>query len=168
MPSTLRSGTAPRGNSPSNETSTVRVPFCTEGSMRTTLALDEPVAGVDLGPLADLNVARLRLGDLDFGLQAAGIGDAGEVGAWRDTRADRDLRRNHLQHAVDAGAHLELVALAAAELDDGPRLVDRRLLDGQLRARRIGAARQLFLGDLVADARAAGRRAATASTAAGK
>ena len=36
VPSTVRSGRAPRGNSPSSATSTVTVPFSTAGSMRVT------------------------------------------------------------------------------------------------------------------------------------
>src|SRR6185369_7696697 len=36
VPSTLRSGRAPSGSSPSSDTSTVTVPFCTAGSIRVT------------------------------------------------------------------------------------------------------------------------------------
>src|SRR4029079_998955 len=43
VPSTLISGTAPLGSSPSSETSTVRVPFCTDGSMRITRPFTMPV-----------------------------------------------------------------------------------------------------------------------------
>ena len=44
-------------------------------------AFDDAVARVDFGLLADLNVLGLRFRDLDFRLQPARIGDAGEVGA---------------------------------------------------------------------------------------
>ena len=50
VPSTLKSGTAPFGNSPSREASTVRVPFWTEGSMRITLPAIIPLrVSIDTG-----------------------------------------------------------------------------------------------------------------------
>ena len=69
MPSTLRSGRAPRGSSPVIATSTVTVPFCTAGSIRDDGAGDDAVAGVDGGGLPDLDVLRLRLGDPELGLE---------------------------------------------------------------------------------------------------
>ena len=111
VPSTLRSGTAPFGRSPVSVTSTVRVPFCTDGSMRATRPFDDAVARVDFGLLAELDVLGLRLGDLDLRLQPARVGDAREVRARRDLLAD--FHRHQLQHAVEAGAHLQLVAAAA-------------------------------------------------------
>ncbi len=53
VPSMLRSGTAPRGSASSNVTSTVRVPPCTDGSMRTTRAAHDAVVRVDGGTLPE-------------------------------------------------------------------------------------------------------------------
>ena len=80
--------------------------------MRATRPRDDAVARVDFGLLAELDVLGLGFRDLDFRLEAARVGDAGEVGARRDLLADFD--RHELQHAVEAGADLELVAAAAA------------------------------------------------------
>ena len=79
----------------------------------------------------------------------AGIGDAREVRAGRDLLADVD--RHQLQHAGEPGAHVQLVALPLLQLQHGPRLIDARLLHGDLRAARFGARRQLFLRDVAAD-----------------
>ena len=53
VPSTVRSGRAPRGSGPSSATSTVTVPFCAAGSTRATRPGDDPVAGVDGRGLAE-------------------------------------------------------------------------------------------------------------------
>ena len=58
--------------------------------MRDDLALDDAVARVDFGDLADRDVLGLRLGDAQLGLQVRRVGDAREVGARRDLLADFD------------------------------------------------------------------------------
>ena len=121
---------------------------------------DDAVARVDFGLLAELDVLGLRLGDLDFRLQAARVRDAREVRARRDLLADFD--RHQLQHAVEAGADLELVALLLRQLEQRVRLIDQRLLHVKLRAHRIGLAGELILRDLVAHAQRLARPPATA------
>ena len=89
VPSTLRSGRAPRGSSP--------VELDVDGDRALLrrrvdaddLALDDAVARVDLRALADGEVPRLRFRDAQFGLQPGRIGDAREVGARRDLLARR-------------------------------------------------------------------------------
>ena len=109
--------------------------------------------------LADLDVLRLRFRDLDFRLEAARVGDAGEVRARRDLLADFD--RHDLQHSLEAGADLQLVALLAGELKHGARLIDERLLHGELGAGRFGFARELVFGDLRHSPPGTRRRSAT-------
>ena len=104
-----------------------------------------------VGLLADLNVLGLRLRDLDFRFQPRRIGDAREVRARRDLLADFD--RHDLENAVHAGAHLQVVALLTGQREQGTCLVDSGLLDRELRAARVRATRQLFLSDLVSDAK---------------
>ena len=113
MPSTLRSGRAPRGSGPSSATSTVTVPFCAAGIDANDLAGDEAVARVDRGNLSDGQIARLRFRDAQFGLEARRIRDAHEVGAGLHLLADFD--RHLFEHAVHAGAHAQLIDLLSGE-----------------------------------------------------
>src|SRR5690606_29339754 len=71
------------------------------------LPLDDAVARVDVGDLADLDVARLGFGDADFGLEAQWIGDASEIAAGLNLGAH--FNREDLQDAVHAGAHGERI-----------------------------------------------------------
>ena len=64
---------------------------------------------------------------------------------------------------VEAGAHLQLVALLLRQAQQRARLVDQRLLHGELRLHRLGLARELLLRNLVAHAELIARRPATAS-----
>ena len=113
MPSTLRSGRAPRGSSPDSSTSTVTVPFCAAGSMRTTLPGMMPLRVSTERQLADGQVAGLGLGDAQLGLEAGRVGDAGDVGALGHLLAD--FHRHLFEHAGHAGAHAELIDLLAAQ-----------------------------------------------------
>ena len=107
--------------------------------MRDDLALDDAVAGVDLGELPEPEVLRLRFRDPHFRLQVGRVGDANEVRARADLRAALD--RHQLQHAGHAGLDPQIVELAHAELVGGPLEVDVRFLRRQLRL-------QPFLGHL--------------------
>ena len=55
-------------------------------------------------------------------LSRLGIRDAREVRAGRDLLADFD--RHELKNAVQAGAHLQFVALPLLQPQDGARLID--------------------------------------------
>ena len=134
VPSTLRSGRAPRGSSPSSATSTVTVPFTADGIDADDLARDEAAAGIDRGDLADGQVARLRFRDAQFRLQAGRIRDAHQVGAGLHLLADFD--RHLLEHAGHAGADAQLIDLLAAKVVVRAALIDQRLRRLQLRARR--------------------------------
>ena len=80
----------PSGSASSSVTSTPTVPPADAGSMRVTWPLIDAVAGVDLGKLANREVARLRFRDSDFGLEARRIRDARQVRARAHLLADFD------------------------------------------------------------------------------
>ena len=94
------------------------------------LALDDAVAGVDLGDLAEGDVAGLGFRDADLGLELGGIGDAGDVGARLDLGADLD--REGGEDAGHGGADLEGVELLVAEGGEGAEALDLGFLDGEL------------------------------------
>jgi hypothetical protein len=94
------------------------------------LALDDAVAGVDDGELADLDVLGLGFGDANLGLEPRGIGDAREVAAGLDLGADLDGKK--LEDAVHAGAHREGVEFVAPQPGLGAEAIDLGLLDGEL------------------------------------
>ncbi len=100
---------------------------------------DDPVARVDRRRLPDHDVLRLRLGDLQLRLQVPLVGHAREVGARTDLLAD--FHRDLLQHAGDAGAHVQLVHLALPQRDERAQPVHLGLLDRQSRLRQIRASR---------------------------
>ena len=81
VPSTERSGRAPWGSGPVSSTSTVTVPVLDRGIDARDLAGNDAVVGVDLGGLADLDVAGLGLGDLERGFELVRLHDLGEGGA---------------------------------------------------------------------------------------
>src|SRR5580765_3174138 len=118
------------------------------------MALHKATAGVDFGPLSDLNVFRLRLCNLDLCLQSARIGDPCEV----DTRADLLPFRNFhfLENTWEPGSHAQVVALPLLELQRGVRLIDSRLLNRELRLALVRTAGELFLRDLVSHAKLLG------------
>ena len=147
MPSTLRSGTAPLGKSPVSATSTVIVPFCTDGSMRDTRPAPRRCA-CRLGVLADLDILGLRFRDLDFRFQAARIRDPCEVRARGDLRAD--FHRHNLENPVQAGPDLELVALPLLQLEERSGLIDLGVLRGKLRVLRVLIRLKQLLGDPIA------------------
>ena len=107
------------------------MPFCTAGSTRSTLPSIDAVARVDLDRLAERDVLRLRFGDAQLGHQLARPRDAREVRAGGDLLAFLD--RHLLQDAFDAGAHVQRVGLALAQLARRDELVETRLLGGELR-----------------------------------
>ena len=79
------------------------MPFCTAGSIRMTLAVDDAVAGVDGGRLAHRHVLGLGLGNAEHRLEASGLDDPGELGP--RLRPLPDLERQLLQGAVGPGLH---------------------------------------------------------------
>ena len=90
------------------------------------MAFYDTVAGVHGGGLADGDVLGLGFGDFDFGLEALGIGDAGEVGTGSDVLADLD--GNELEDTLDTGANVEGVEFAFLEIVKGALLIDLGLL----------------------------------------
>ena len=96
------------------------------------LALDDAVARVDFGDLADPDVLGLRFRDPQLGLEDRRVGDARQVGAGLHTAAPH-FDRHHLQHAVHARLHLQIVELAQAQLVGGTALVDVGFLRRELR-----------------------------------
>jgi hypothetical protein len=86
---------------------------------------NDALARVDRGDLADRQVARLRLGDAQFRLEARRIRNANEVGAGLHLLAD--FHRHLLEHAGHAGAHAQLIDLLAAKVVGRSRLIDLRL-----------------------------------------
>ena len=109
MPSTLRSGRAPGGSAPSSDDVDADRAVGRGRVDARDLALDDAVARVDLGDLADADVLGLRFRDAQFGLEDAS-----------DWRRARDCCRpactcaptstgSDLQHAVHAGLDLEIV-----------------------------------------------------------
>ena len=148
MPSTLRSGRAPRGSG-AGERDVHQHGAVLRGRIDARhAAFDLAVARVDGGALADLHVLGLRFRNPQLGLQPAGHGHAREVRPGRHALADLD--GHDLQHALDAGAHLERVGLAASQLVERPPLCDPRLLGGELRVRRAAANLQTLLLDAMA------------------
>ena len=98
MPSTLRSGTRAFGQL-AVERDVDRDRAVLHGRIDAGHhPVDDAIARVDAGLLADLNVLGLRFRDLDFRLEPTGIRDAGEVGAGRDLLAH--FHRDDLEHAV--------------------------------------------------------------------
>ena len=146
VPSTLRSGRAPRGSSPDSSTSTVTVPFWAAGSMRMTLPGMMPLRVSTEADLADGQVAGLGLGDAQLGLQAGRVGDAGHVGAGGHLLADFD--RHLFEHAAHAGAHPQLVDLLAAQVEEGAQLIDAGLLGQELGAHALLRDRDPLLFEL--------------------
>src|SRR5258706_333406 len=67
--------------------------------------------------LTELDVLRLRFRNVQLGLEAAGHGHARQVGP--GGHALPDLDRHDLEHALDAGADLQGVRLALAEVIEG-------------------------------------------------
>jgi hypothetical protein len=97
-----------------SSTSTVTVPCLRRRVDAHDPTRNDAVARVDLGLLADGQIARLRFGNPQFGLEARRVGDAGEVGAGRHLLADVD--GDLLEHAVHAGAHAQLLDLRTPQL----------------------------------------------------
>src|SRR5690606_762097 len=96
--------------------------------------VDDAVARIHVHELADLHVARLRLRDLQLGLQIVGPRDPRDVRAERDALSLLDL--HFLEHACDAGAHLQGVDALEAALARVLHLVEARRPRGALRRQR--------------------------------
>ena len=120
-----------------SETSTVRVPFCTDGSMRMTRPSTMPLR-VSIWARWPIWMSLAWVSAiLISAFSRRWIGDAREVGAGRDLLPDFD--RHQLQHAGEAGANLQFVALPLLQLQHRARLIDVGLLHGQPRPHRFGA-----------------------------
>ena len=98
-----------------------------------------------------MNVLGLRFRDAHLGLQARGVGHAGQIGAGLHLGADLDGQ--HLQHARHAGADRKGIGLIAAEFRLGPDAINLRFLDGELRRDRFVGESIAFLLDGVLRAR---------------
>ena len=123
--------------------------------------LDDAVARVDAGLLADLHVLGLGLRDADHGLELAGLGHAREVGARGDALAH--LHRELLQHAVHARLELQGLHLGAPQPGRGHALLGHRALHGQLRLDGLARDGQALLLELVAVVQLLGRRPSRAA-----
>src|ERR1700733_4450614 len=99
------------------------------------VAVHDTVARIDGRALADDDVFRLCLRNLDFGFQFFWIGDARDVCA--DGYALADIDGKQLQHAGDARANMQRVGLALAQFIHGACLFEVRLLRLQPRLRGI-------------------------------
>jgi hypothetical protein len=107
---------------------------------------DHTVAGVDGGFLAFGDVFGLGFGDFDFGFEAMGIGDAGQVASGYDVLAH--LHWNDLQNAFDAGADVQGIEFAAAKIVESALLVDVRLLYERTSTGRVGGVLGSFVFEL--------------------
>src|SRR5947199_1241427 len=94
------------------------------------VAADQAVAGVDRGPQAELDVLGLHLGDVQLGLELLGPGDARQHRAGGHLLAH--LHRQLLEHAGDAGPHLERIHLVLSQLVERRVLFDPGALGGEL------------------------------------
>src|SRR5665213_1423786 len=94
------------------------------------LAIDDAVACIDLDRLADDDILGLGLGDAQLRHQVVRSRDTSEVGTRDHLLALLD--RNQLQHAGDAGAHVQRVGLALAQVARTIELVQARLFGGDL------------------------------------
>ena len=135
VPSTLRSGRAPLGNSPSSCTSTVTV-LDRRGIDSDDVAGDDSVARVDRRNLADHNVLHLSFSNLQFGLQPAGFGNLGQNRSDRNALAD--LHRELLHNARDSRSDPQLFDLTFLQLVGRAKLRHSSFLCSDLRIRRLG------------------------------
>ena len=88
-PSTLKSGRAPRGSSPIELDVNRDGALLRRGIDSNDLAIDDAVASVDLGFLANGQVACLRFSDAEFRFEPRRIGHSREIEARRDLLARR-------------------------------------------------------------------------------
>ena len=137
VPSTLNCGTAPGGSGPSrcyvNRARSVHY----RGIDSRDVAGNNAVVRVDRGRLADLDVARLRLGDLQRGLQLVELDHLGHRRSRRHVLAHLHRRGQRRQRAGDAGPHLKRLRLLLVEIEQRLGLVDLGLLRGKLHLDRL-------------------------------
>src|SRR6266436_8184715 len=112
------------------------------------MTVRDTVAGVDYRLLTDLNVLGLGLGNLDLGFQFCRIRNPREVISHLQSLPD--MHGQLLQHARHAGAYMQRFNLIKLQFCELIRLIDCRLLGGQLRLDRIASERQPLRLDLVA------------------
>src|ERR1700693_5114150 len=112
------------------------------------VTFDDAVARVDRGALADLDVPRLRLRDLQLRLQPVPLHDFGERCPGRDTLPRLD--RHFLEDAGDARPHAQRLDLGPFQLREGPKLLDARPLRLELRLLRLGVDGETLFLDVVA------------------
>ncbi len=112
------------------------------------MPFDDPVARVDRRALADLDIPRLGLGDLQLRLQLVPLDDLGERRP--GSHALARLHRHFLEDAGDARPHAQRVHLRPLQARERPLLLDPRVLRLDLRLLRLGVDGEAFLLDLVA------------------
>ena len=142
-----RSGRAARPSAarPSIVTSTVTVPFCTDGSMRTTLPATTPLrVSIEAGCPIWMSLACVSA---IFSSALRREGSATRARLVPGATCWPTSTGHDLQHAGDAGADVQFVHLPLLQLHDRARLIDLGLLHGQPRLRRLGVALELLLGD---------------------
>src|ERR1700723_3569598 len=96
------------------------------------MALDDAVMGVDFGGLAELNVVRLGLGDLQGGFELRGVDDLGNRRSGGDMLTDLHGNGQGTEDAGDAGTDLQFLLLFLIEIQLRPGGVDLGLGRGQL------------------------------------
>ena len=101
------------------------------------MAVDQSVARIHHGRLADGHVLCLRFRDLQLGLQLRELRDLAERGAGGHFLSFFNRRGQRLQHAFGAGADLEFFHFLLLELVLRLQLIDLHLLRGQLRLDRL-------------------------------
>lgn len=110
--------------------------------------------GVDGPRLADLDVAGLGFGDFEGGFELVGLDDFGKGDADGDVFAD--LMGEVDEDAFDASANAEGVLLFLLEAEEGLRLLDFCLLDGDLGDDGLLVEGEALAFDVVADAELVG------------
>jgi hypothetical protein len=107
VPSTLNCGTAPCRQRPIqhyvNGARSVHYGGIDSGNV----SGNDAVVRVDRGGLADLDVARLGLGDLQSGLELVELNDFGHRGSRGDVLAHLQRRGKRRERAGDAGPYLK-------------------------------------------------------------
>ena len=117
-------------------------------------ALDQPVRTpsgqpcVDDGGLPIGYILDLGFRDLQLGLELGGLRHLAQRRTGHHLLAHLDGRGKLLQHAVEAGTHLQLVHLALLQVELPAKLLDLHLLGRQLRLFRVAVDVQALLLEL--------------------